>query len=245
MGRAMSVVAESSSRLQPEGNASFSVWPRQLPDGFAANAPHIRRSGSYEVAKGVSDLVIASILLILATVPLAIAAIAIKLSSPGPILYSQVRCGRGGEPFRCWKLRTMVTGAENYLAETPELRDSFEKIWKVHGDPRVTRVGTLLRRTSLDEVPQFWNVLLGQMSLVGPRPVVRDELISMYGEAASTVVSVKPGLTGLWQVRGRSALSYPERVSLDLLYVERRSAMFDLLILLRTPGAVVSGRGAV
>jgi exopolysaccharide production protein ExoY len=224
----MSAVAESESRLQP-----------------AANAPHLRRVASYEVVKGASDLVIASILLILAAVPFAIAAIAIKLSSPGPVLYSQLRCGRGGEPFRCWKLRTMVAGADNYLAETPELRDAFEKSWKVHGDPRVTRVGAVLRRISLDEVPQFWNVLLGQMSLVGPRPVVRDELISMYGDAAWTVVSVKPGLTGLWQVRGRSALSYPERVSLDLLYVQKRSAMFDLLILLRTPVAVLSGRGAV
>jgi undecaprenyl-phosphate galactose phosphotransferase len=139
----------------------------------------------------------------------------------------------------------MVTDADTYLDERPALRSHFEKTWKIREDPRVTRVGAFLRKASLDEVPQLWNVLRGDMSIVGPRPVVRSELSTMYGDQASTLLSVRPGLTGLWQVQGRSTLSYRERVNLDLRYVQRRCLLLDLRILFWTPAVVLSGNGAV
>jgi lipopolysaccharide/colanic/teichoic acid biosynthesis glycosyltransferase len=138
----------------------------------------------------------------------------------------------------------MVADADRYLTQRPELRDAFKESWKFRVDPRVTPVGSFLRRTSLDEVPQFWNVLRGEMSVVGPRPVVPAELVTMYGQDAPMLLSVMPGLTGLWQVEGRSALPYAERVRLDLAYVRTRSFRLDFLIVLRTPGAVLTGKGA-
>ena len=175
---------------------------------------------------------------------LALVALAVRFSSRGAILFRQTRVGRYGRPFTCLKFRTMVKHAERMLAEDPELAAKYVTAYKLRQDCRVTRIGRILRKTSLDELPQLLNVIRGDMSLVGPRPVPADELRTKYGPAASQVISVRPGLTGLWQVSGRGATSYQERVQLDVSYLERRSLLLDLWIIARTPIALLTMRGA-
>ena len=181
-------------------------------------------------------------------VPLsALLALAIRLDSDGPVFYSQERLGNGGKPFQVWKFRTMIKGADEVLAEylshNHEMRAEWKKTHKLKDDPRVTQVGKFLRKTSLDELPQLWNVLKGEMSLVGPRPIVEDE-IKHYGDSYRTYTKVKPGMTGLWQVSGRNDTSYDYRVSLDEYYVRHWSIWLDLYILLRTVYVVIHRRGA-
>lgn len=214
----------------------------QADDDLSSSVPSTR--AAYEIAKRVMDLFLAVALLVVLAVPIGIAALCLRLSSPDPIFFVHTRCGRGTTLFRCWKLRTMIADADDFLVRRPDLREAFEANWKITGDPRVTRVGAFLRKTSLDEVPQLWNVLRGEMSIVGPRPIVPGELFK-YGDQASALLSIRPGLTGLWQVYGRSRISYDERVRLDLLYVRSQSALLDLRILARTPFVVLSGKGAV
>ncbi|MBF2003476.1 MAG: undecaprenyl-phosphate galactose phosphotransferase WbaP [Synechococcales cyanobacterium C42_A2020_086] len=174
-------------------------------------------------------------------------ALLIKLDSPGPIFYRQTRIGQGGEFFRAWKFRTMVQDADHalkdYLEKHPELRHAWEQDQKLRHDPRVTRVGRFLRRTSLDELPQLWNILRGEMSLVGPRPIIEEE-IPRYGDKFSLYTKVIPGLTGLWQVSGRNNITYEERVSLDAYYVRNWSVWLDVYILMRTVWVVLTGEGA-
>ena len=184
----------------------------------------------------------------LAICPLLIAiAVLIKLDSPGPVFYGHRRLGAGGKHFRCWKFRTMYTNAEQLLDEflqgDPHLRAEWEQTFKLRDDPRVTRIGRFLRKTSLDELPQLWNVLLGQMSLVGPRPIV-DAEIARYGAVYELYQRIRPGISGFWQVSGRSNTSYAERVKLDAYYVHNWSVWLDLVILVRTVGSVIFGRGA-
>ncbi|MEO0972370.1 MAG: sugar transferase, partial [Pseudomonadota bacterium] len=170
----------------------------------------------------------------------------IRLSG-GPILFRQRRIGRRGEMFSCWKFRTMVPDAQQALQRVldadPAARAEWQRDQKLRDDPRVTRIGNFLRRTSLDELPQLLNVLRGEMSLVGPRPVVKDELVR-YGSRARYYLSVKPGLTGLWQISGRNDTSYSRRVALDVFYVKNCSLQFDIWILWRTVGVVLCGFGA-
>lgn len=180
--------------------------------------------------------------------PLLIAiALLIKLDSSGPAFYGHRRLGAGGKHFRCWKFRTMYTNAEQlldeYLQGNPHLRAEWEQTFKLRDDPRVTRIGRFLRKTSLDELPQLWNVLLGQMSLVGPRPIV-DAEIARYGAVYELYQRIRPGISGFWQVSGRSNTSYAERVKLDAYYVHNWSVWLDLVILVRTVGSVILGRGA-
>ncbi|NJL48158.1 MAG: undecaprenyl-phosphate galactose phosphotransferase WbaP [Leptolyngbyaceae cyanobacterium SM2_5_2] len=174
-------------------------------------------------------------------------AILVKLGSPGPVFYGQKRLGRGGMPFIAWKFRSMVQNAdqvlEDYLQANPALRCQWESDQKLRYDPRVTSVGRFLRRTSLDELPQLWNVLRGEMSLVGPRPIVGEE-IPRYAEKYKLYTRVLPGLTGLWQVSGRNNVSYAERVNLDAYYVRNWSVWLDIYILLRTVWVVITGDGA-
>lgn len=174
-------------------------------------------------------------------------ALAVRLSSPGPVFFSHRRIRRHGEFFSMWKFRTMCVNSaevlEAYLASHPEARAEWRKSHKLKCDPRVTRVGEFLRRTSLDELPQLWNVLTGSMSLVGPRPIVAAE-VEKYGEFFADYCLVKPGVTGLWQVSGRSHTSYPERVQLDRTYAHTWSFRGDLVILLRTLSSVVNQDGA-
>jgi Undecaprenyl-phosphate galactose phosphotransferase WbaP len=176
-----------------------------------------------------------------------IIALLIKLDSPGPIFYGQTRLGQRGEEFKAWKFRTMVQNADrvlkDYLEAHPEMNEAWQRDQKLRYDPRVTRVGRFLRRTSLDELPQLWNILRGEMSLVGPRPIVEEE-IPRYKDKFSLYTKVVPGLTGLWQVSGRNNITYEERVSLDAYYVRNWSVWLDVYILARTIWVVVTGEGA-
>ena len=178
------------------------------------------------------DLLVASLALVVAAPVLALAAILIKLESRGPVFYRQRRIGRGGEPFELWKLRTMVPGAEAMGAG----------IYVVEGDPRITRTGRLLRRLSLDELPNLINVLKGELALVGPRPTVQEQ-VDRYTERQRRRLEVKPGITGWAQINGRTSLPWPERIELDVWYVEHRSLRLDLKILARTARLLATGHG--
>ena len=201
-------------------------------------------SGGRRLVKGTVDLVGATVLLLLLAPVLLVVAGLVLLSGPGPIFFSQTRVGRHGVPFRMWKFRSMVTDAEALIADLRTCNDHGEGVlFKMRDDPRVTRVGRVLRRYSLDELPQLVNVLLGQMSLVGPRPPMPTE-VARYGRDVHRRLLVKPGLTGLWQVSGRADLGWDETVRLDLYYVENWSVALDAEILLRTASAVLRGSGA-
>jgi Undecaprenyl-phosphate galactose phosphotransferase WbaP len=200
-----------------------------------------------QAIKRVIEVAIAGILLIVA-LPVACAiAIAIVLETRGPVFFGHTRIGRDERRFRVWKFRSMVaeadTALEKYLKDHPERRAEWRHTHKLKQDPRVTRVGRLLRRSSLDELPQLWNVLRGEMSLIGPRPIVEEE-VAKYGPALSLYLQVLPGLTGLWQVSGRADTGYRRRVDLDCQYIRNWSFLVDLKILFRTVRVVVCGHGA-
>ncbi len=201
--------------------------------------PRFKRSFDFSVA----------LLLLLIILPLGLLIILIIATTGQSPFYSHVRLGRNARPFGCLKFRTMRRDADATLARllerNPVAKTEWETRRKLRRDPRVTGIGRLLRATSLDELPQLINILIGQMSLVGPRPVTNEELIAFYGPAETAAyISVRPGLTGLWQVYGRSDASYDLRVSLDTLYVERMSFRMDVMILLRTVNVVLRQNGA-
>ncbi len=166
----------------------------------------------------------------------------IMMSSPGPVFYIQKRVGKNFQPFNCIKFRTMVKNADQVLAtmldKHPTLRQEFEENFKLKHDPRITWIGKFLRLTSLDEFPQFWNVLLGNMSVVGPRPLVPDEL-PRYGDDIHQVLTIQPGITGLWQVSGRNDIPYHQRIKIDVYYVKRRNLWLDLGIIIKTISVVI------
>jgi lipopolysaccharide/colanic/teichoic acid biosynthesis glycosyltransferase len=189
------------------------------------------------------DLVLA-VPLILITLPVwLLAAAAIKIGSPGPVFFRQERTGQGGRPFRVFKFRTMAADAWQRRASVAGHNEADGPLFKMAADPRVTRIGALLRRTSIDELPQLLNVLRGEMSLVGPRPLPVEESDRLDG-AARDRLQVVPGITGLWQVSGRSDLSYADLAHLDSVYVRSWSLAWDLRIIRATPGAVLGRRGA-
>ncbi|MDP9054612.1 MAG: undecaprenyl-phosphate galactose phosphotransferase WbaP [Acidobacteriota bacterium] len=202
---------------------------------------------SRQILKRAIDLLLTALITVAASPVMLAVAIAVKFDSPGPILFGHRRIGRGGREFRAWKFRSMVGNAEailrDYLDQNPDAREEWNKSQKLRKDPRVTRLGEFLRRTSLDELPQLWNVLCGEMSLVGPRPIVQDE-IARYGIDFEKYKWVQGGLTGLWQVSGRSDTTYAERVDYDCFYVHNWSVWLDLCILFRTIGTVLSRAGA-
>jgi exopolysaccharide biosynthesis polyprenyl glycosylphosphotransferase len=204
-------------------------------------APEFR--GARKLVKGLVDRSVSSLALAVLLPLIAFIALAIKLDSRGPVLFRQVRVGRGGQEFGVFKFRTMVVNADAMLAELTARNETDGLMFKMRQDPRVTRVGRLLRKWSLDELPQLVNVLLGQMSLVGPRPPLPSEVARYDGDVARRLL-VKPGMTGLWQVSGRSDLSWEDGIRLDLYYVENWSLAADLTILWKTFGAVLHGRGA-
>ena len=205
------------------------------------------------------DIVVSAILLVALSPLLVLVAAVVGLSSAGPVFYRHTRVGRGGEPLRLLKFRTMYIDAcrgEEYGGDLAEdefarlmadsrLRDEFERTFKLQDDPRVTRVGNLLRRTSLDELPQLWNVFRGDISLVGPRALTAEELERYYGSAAESILVVRPGVTGYWQINGRSNLQYEDRVRLDLAYIGGWSLALDLTILARTLRVVFAQKSAV
>jgi exopolysaccharide biosynthesis polyprenyl glycosylphosphotransferase len=181
---------------------------------------------------------------VVSIVPLAVAAVLIKLTSRGPVLFRQTRCGLNGRPFTLLKLRTMVEGAESRLGDVRHLNEHDGPVFKAAKDPRVTWFGRLIRRFSFDELPQVWNVLKGEMSLVGPRPPLPEE-VARYERWQRRRLSMKPGVTGLWQVSGRNDITdFDEWLQLDLAYIDNWSLSLDAKILLRTIPTVLSGKGA-
>ena len=206
-----------------------------------------RPAGLQPALKRALDMLGAGTLLLVAAPALLLLALLVRADG-GPAFYAHERVGRGGRRFGCLKFRSMVVDSQSRLAALleadPDVRAEWEATRKLRDDPRVTRIGRFLRATSLDELPQLLNVLRGEMSLVGPRPVVAAELAAHYGTAAEHYLSVRPGITGLWQVSGRSDTSYDTRVALDTQYATNPSIWTDLRILLRTPAIVVLRRGA-
>lgn len=201
----------------------------------------------HRFTKRTFDILFSSLILVFLSPILFMIALLIKFSSNGPIVFSHKRIGRGGKPFKCYKFRTMYKDADKRLQEllkNPEIKKEWEENFKLKNDPRVTPIGAFLRKTSLDEFPQFWNVLKGDLSVVGPRPVVQDEILQQYGEKAVKVLSIRPGLTGLWQVSGRNDTSYSNRILLDEEYINNQSFALDLKLVLKTIPAMISSRGA-
>jgi lipopolysaccharide/colanic/teichoic acid biosynthesis glycosyltransferase len=197
---------------------------------------------TYLRAKRALDLIVSLLLLPGVLLVLALCAAAIKLDSPGPVFFFQQRTGRGGHRFRMWKLRTMRRDAEALKQKYMHLNVLTYPDFKIIDDPRITRVGRVLRRTSLDELPQIFNVLAGDMSLVGPRPTSFSA--DTYRLWHTARLDVQPGITGLWQVSGRNELDFDDRLRLDIAYIRNRSFWLDLLILKKTVGAVWNRRGA-
>lgn len=202
-----------------------------------------RITGMDALMKATLDYVGAVLLLVLLSPVFLITAIVIRLDSPGPVIYRRRVVGLNGRIFDAYKFRTMIVDADAYLERYPELKKEWETTGKIRNDPRITRVGQWLRRTSLDELPQLVNVLKGQMSLVGPRMITPAEL-ARFGRWQYNLLTVKPGLTGLWQVSGRADLSYEDRVRLDMYYIRNYTIWLDLRILLHTVRVVIQGKGA-
>ena len=203
----------------------------------------IRNQSRYgRTLKRIGDIIFSFVVLTLGSPIFILIGILVKLSSPGSVFYIQKRVGRNYREFGCIKFRTMYKDADdllpNLLEKYPLMRKEFEKDFKLRQDPRITKLGRFLRRSSLDELPQFFNVLKGEMSVVGPRPIVNNEIIK-YSLFMEEVISVRPGLTGLWQVSGRNNLSYKKRVELDLLYARNRNFLLDLEIIILTLGVLL------
>ncbi|MDE2295456.1 MAG: sugar transferase [Gammaproteobacteria bacterium] len=206
----------------------------------------VRVSPLREAIKRGMDLAGALAIGMIFLVPIAVIALLLR-GEGGPVIYRHRRIGRDGKTFDCLKFRSMFPDAERRLRalldQHPELEAEWLRDHKLRKDPRITPIGRFLRRTSFDELPQLWNVLRGEMSLVGPRPIVREETIR-YGRHLKSYLTVKPGITGLWQVTGRNNTDYRRRVALDVYYIRHRGLRLDLYILLKTTGVVVGGDGA-
>lgn len=214
----------------------------------------------YEIVKRIIDIVSSIILLILFSPILLATAIAIRLTSEGPILVEKdnshmKRLTKGGKVFRLYKFRSMRVNADRLLENDPKFKSLYEEYknssFKLHKDPRVSRVGKFIRKYSIDEMPQLFNVLKGEMSLVGPRPYFVDELKEQQEKYPNTrkfvkeTLTVKPGITGFWQVSGRSAVNFDKRIEMDAYYARKKSLLMDLMIILKTPFVMISGVGAV
>jgi len=229
------------------GISSEWVEPRDLGGvlGLQIGQKHLH-VGS-QILKRASDLVLASIIGLVALPLILLVMLIVRLTSKGPAFYGQSRIGLNNTRFTAWKFRSMHQNADEvlcrYLQADPEMQREWEQDHKLRRDPRITRVGSILRKTSLDELPQLWNVLIGDMSLVGPRPIVAAE-IPRYGKVFDAYQSVRPGITGMWQVSGRNNTSYEERVQFDEYYVTNWSIWLDLYILARTVKTVLLGEGA-
>lgn len=212
------------------------------PSKLSARALVRQQSTTGRSLKRTGDVVFALSALLIGAPVFLLLAVLVKVSSPGPVFYVQRRVGRGYRRFGCIKFRTMRPDADrvlaSVLASSPAMQEEFERDFKLREDPRITPIGRFLRRSSLDELPQFINVLRGEMSVVGPRPIV-DKEIDRYGPYMDEVLAVRPGLTGLWQVSGRNNLSYAKRVRLDVAYARGRSFILDLAIVLRTFGVLL------
>jgi len=210
----------------------------------------------YDVSKRIFDLVFSVFLLIIFSPIILLTVIAIKLNSPGPVFAdTPPRVGRNGKQFRMYKFRSMVRNAHDILTTDPKYKHLFEEYkksgYKLREDPRITKAGRFLRKHSFDEIPQFINVLRGDMSIVGPRAYYPDELEDQQKkypytkEAVKIVLSVKPGITGVWQVSGRSEINFDKRIQLDSKYASKKSILYDFIIIIKTPAAMIFGKGAM
>ncbi len=229
---------DARSWVAVTGGGSSAAWVEGGSRALESAASYYLRFG-----KRALDLVGAAVALVFCAPVLLAAAIAIKFESRGPVFYRSTRIGRGGRPFTFYKMRSMVNGADQHRHHLSHLNEADGPVFKINGDPRVTRVGRFLRSTSIDEVPQFFHVLTGEMSLVGPRPPLPEE-VGQYEPWQRHRLDVRPGLTCLWQISGRSRIGFQEWMRLDLEYIRRRSLALDLQILLRTIPAVISREGA-
>lgn len=212
-----------------------------LPQDFTCKIQHIPFKRAFDIVFSLLVLTVCSPLFLMI-------ALLIRCSSKGKVIYFQERVGRGGNTFQCFKFRTMYPDAEmrlkEILANDASKRQEWESNYKLKDDPRIMPLGNFLRRTSLDELPQFWNVLKGDLSVVGPRPVVQEEIVKHFGPKANKVLSIRPGITGLWQVSGRSDTNYATRIALDEKYVDKRSFLLDLKIILLTIPSMIFAKGA-
>jgi lipopolysaccharide/colanic/teichoic acid biosynthesis glycosyltransferase len=222
--------------------ASIQVKGHESPQDASALII-VEPSLTYLTVKRCMDVVVARVCIVLLLPIFCIIAVCIKIDDHGPILHFREIVGSQGKRFWALKFRTMIINADVYLQQHPQLMKNYLQNMKLERDPRITRVGHFLRKTSLDELPQLFNILLGQMSLVGPRIIHPSEL-PRYGVYGRKRLSVKPGLTGLWQISGRQHVSYEERIVLDMYYIDHRSILFDLLILVKTLKVFIIHTGA-
>ena len=210
-----------------------------------SNGHTIEQKPVYDFFKRIFDIICSSLALIILSPVFLILAITIKATSKGPVFFAHKRVGKDGKTLNIYKFTSMVTNAEELIEQfTPEQKAEYEKNFKLENDPRITKVGKFIRRTSLDELPQLFNILKGDLSVVGPRPVMEVET-EIYGNYRSMLLSVKPGLTGFWAANGRSCTTYTRRRALEICYVKNRSVCFDLKIILKTITSVFKGEGAV
>ena len=233
-------IGTGSCRAAPPGRASPASGPPMTPSRWPGHVERMKASGQ---GKRLADLILASTALLVTSPLLVVLGLVVRVSSAGPALFRQERIGRGMRPFTMLKLRTMVDGADRLVAGLLEESDADPRFYKFQDDPRVTGIGRWLRRWSLDELPQLWNVVRGDMSLVGPRPGLASE-VEAYESWQLVRLAVRPGITGAWQVSGRSELSFDDCVRLDLAYIEDWSLRGDLIILAKTLPAVLGRRGS-
>jgi lipopolysaccharide/colanic/teichoic acid biosynthesis glycosyltransferase len=226
-----------------DGVAARRLGVPPVVEHLTARLTPIRQSRWRELVKRAVDIGVALVLLAVTAPVMAMAMVAVSIDSGRPIFFRQIRAGRGGRAFAMWKLRTMVPDAERRLVEVVERNEADGPLFKLRQDPRVTRVGRVLRRLSIDELPQLWNVLRGEMSMVGPRPALFSEVHAWTPEVRSRL-QVRPGITGLWQVSGRSNSTFAHYVRCDQEYVESWTLWGDIVILARTVKVVITGHGA-
>ncbi|RDB60532.1 sugar transferase [Gordonibacter sp. 28C] len=231
-----------------EGALPCEVAAEPVGLGGEADGAHAKGRIGYRVAKRVFDIVFSATAIVLLLVPSIILCIAIRLESPGSPIYSQKRVGRIGTDgkivtFDMYKFRSMYADADERLPELQEMNEADGPLFKIKDDPRVTCIGRFIRKHSIDELPQFVNCFLGQLSCVGPRPPLPGE-VAQYDARAMRRLSVKPGLTGYWQVSGRSDTSFDDMVELDLAYIEERGVLTDLKVIARTVAVMLTGKGA-
>ena len=229
------------------GMTSLGICAREVGGIIGLEVTRQLLRPSAQFVKRTLDLVITLLLAPLVAMIVGLFALLIRLEGPGPIFYANERIGYGGKKFKAWKLRSMMVDGDQvlarYLDENPLEAVEWHATQKLKRDPRITRIGSLIRKTSIDELPQLWNVLAGQMSIVGPRPVLEKQ-VAMYGPSFNLYKQVRPGITGLWQVSGRNELTFSERVKLDKYVIQNWSVWLDLYILARTMGVVLTGKGA-
>lgn len=204
-----------------------------------------RKKEAYKIIKRATDIVLSTIALIILSPIFAIIAIAIKLDSEGPVFFKHTRIGKNGKIIKIYKFRSMVVNAEELIKSfTPEQMKEYKENYKLTNDPRITRVGKFLRKTSLDELPQLINIIRGDLSIIGPRPVVADEL-KKYGNNIDKFLSVTPGLTGYWAANGRSNTTYEERMQMELYYIDNISFKMDMKVFFKTIESVIKKEGAI